>query len=94
MADMRHCARDQRCVLGDYLRTLGAGVTRERADFDHAVFFGDAVEPADAIDVDQQARRRQPHVERGDKALPAGEQSRVWMLAEQRNRLVESRAFL
>ena len=30
------------------------------------------VEPADAVDVDQQRWRRQPHVERGDQALPAG----------------------
>ena len=34
----------------------------------------DAVEPADAVDVDEQGGMAQPHIERGDQALPAGEQ--------------------
>ena len=54
-----------------------------------AVFVRNAVEPGNAVDVDQQGRRRQPHVERGDQALPTGEQAGVAMLAQQRNRFVE-----
>ena len=87
VADMRHGARDQRRVLGDDVGALGGGVARQCADLDHAVFERDAVEAVDAVDVDQQGRRRQPHVEGGDQALPAGEQARV-RLAEQRNGLL------
>jgi hypothetical protein len=54
-----------------------ARVTHQRADLDVGVFQGDAVEAADAVDVDQQRGLAQPHVERGDQALSAGEQPRV-----------------
>ena len=90
MADMRHGERDQRRVLGDHLGTLDLGMTRQGADLDEFALFGDAVESLDGVDVDQQVRRRQPHVERGDQALPAGQEPRiVLMLGQQRNRFLE-----
>src|SRR3954470_16839912 len=76
MRDVRHRERDQRGVSGDFRGMLQRGVARERPDLDSAVFHADVVE-ADAIDVDQQRRVRQPHVQRGDQALAAREQLRV-----------------
>ena len=90
MPDMRHGERDQRRVPGDQLGTLDLGMARQGADLDEFALFGDAVEALDAVDVDQQVRRRQPHVERGNQALPAGQQPRiVLMLGQQRNRFLE-----
>ena len=77
MADMRHGERNQRRVARDQVRAFGLGVAGERADLDVAVLQRDAVEPVDVIDVDQQRRVRQPHVQRGDQALAAGEDARV-----------------
>ena len=93
VADMRHGARDQRRVFGDQLGAFGLGMAHQRADLDLAVFVRDAVESADAVDVDQQARGGQPHIERGDQALPTRQQARVLMLAEQRNRFLERARF-
>ncbi len=87
---MRHSERDQRRVLGDQLRAFYLGMARQRADLDEFALLGDAVQALDAVDVDQQARRRQPHVERGDQALPAGKQARVvFVLGQQRHRFLE-----
>ncbi len=88
MTDMRYGARDQRRVFGDQLGTFGLRMAHQRAEFDFAVFMRNAAEPADAVDVDQQSGRRQPHVERGDQALPAGQQTRI-LLAEERNRFLD-----
>ena len=46
-------------------------------------------EPADAIQVDQKLRRRQPHVERGDQALAAGEQPRLASARQQLDGMIE-----
>ena len=89
VADMRQRAREQRRVLGDDVGSFGGGVAGQRTDLDRAVLARDAVEPADAVDIDQQGRLRQPHIERGDQALPAGEQAGVLMLAEQRDGFLE-----
>src|SRR6516225_5785143 len=86
---MRHSARDQRRVLRDSLGAFGRGVAGEGADLDLAAFVRDAIEPTYAVDVDQQRRSRQPHVERGDKALASREQASVLVLAEQCDRFLD-----
>src|SRR3974390_3825167 len=89
MADMRYSTRDQRRVLRDRLGAFGRGWASEGADLDRADFARDAIEPTYAGDVDQQRGRRQPHVERGDKALAAREQASVLVLAEQCDRFLD-----
>ena len=72
-----------------FLAVRGAALRTTRfqgADLDLAVFMDRAAEPADAVDVDQQRRRRQAHVEGRNQALAAGEQAGVF-LAEQRDGL-------
>ena len=91
---MRQGARDQRRVPAMIVGALGGGMARQRADLHHAVLERDAVEPADAVDVDQQGRRRQPHVERGDQALPAGEQAGVLCSPSSATASSSERAFL
>ena len=55
VADMRHGPRDQRRVLRDNVGAFGAGMARQRADFNRVALLRDAIEPIDAIDVDEQA---------------------------------------
>jgi hypothetical protein len=69
--------REQRRMFGDSGGTLGLCVAGECADFDLSALRRDAGKTADAVEVDQELRRRQPHVEGGDQALSAGEQSRL-----------------
>ena len=76
MADMRHGARDQRRVLRDDRRAFGRGVAHQGADLHAAVAARDAVETGNAVDVHQEARRVEPHVERGDQALAARQHAR------------------
>jgi hypothetical protein len=77
-------------VGGDDRRAFDLRVPRQRADLDELALLGDAVETFDAVDVDQQRRLRQPHIERGDQTLPAGEQPRVVLvLGKQRDRFLE-----
>ena len=89
MRDVRERERDQRRMFGDLARAFGLGVAHQRADFELAVLAINAVEAGDAVDVDQQARRGQPHVERGEQALAAGEQAGFAARAEQVDGLVE-----
>src|SRR6266511_6073619 len=79
MADMRQRPGDQRGVAGDLGRALGLGVAHQRPDLDPPVVARDTVEPADAVEVDEQARRAEPHVEGGDQALAAGQQAGLVM---------------
>ena len=53
---------------------LGGGLAYERADPESAVLLGNAVEAGNAIQVDEHGRPGQAHVQRGDEALPAGQQ--------------------
>ena len=89
MADVRHRPCNQRRVPCDDVGALGLRMARERADLDGAVLDRDAVEAVDAVDIDQQSGCRQPHIERGDQALPAGQQPRVLCLPSSVTRLVE-----
>ena len=95
MADMRQRARDQRRVLRDRVGAFGLRVTRERADLDRPPFAAMSSSPLMPLMSISRVGRGQPHVERGDQALPAGEQTGVLVLAEQRDRFVERpRAFV
>src|SRR5262249_41898192 len=70
MPDMRYGECNQRGVARDNVGPLKLRMTCKRTDFDKFALLGDAVEPFDAIDVDQQGRRRKPHVEGCDQTLP------------------------
>jgi hypothetical protein len=89
MRDVRQGARDQRRVLRDDVGTFGLRMPHQRADADASVRALDAIESFNAVDVDQQRRRGQPHVQRGDQALPAGEQFRLRLARDEAQRLVE-----
>src|SRR5262249_49189502 len=89
MSDMRHRLGDERRVRGDVWRAFGLRVAHERAELEEAVAPRDAVEPGHAIDVDQEPRLAQPHIERRDQALPAGEDTRVGLAADERERVIE-----
>ncbi len=94
MGDVRQRARNERGELGNFARALGRGVAHERADFQLPILAHDAVEAVDGVDVDEQLRRRQAHIERGDKALAAGQQpGAVAMLGEQGDRLFKRARF-
>ena len=93
MPDMRQRLRDQRRMPRHDRRGERRRVPHQRADLDLPVFDRDAVEPADAVDVDQQARRIEPHVERGDQALAAGQHARAVMRAERFDRMLERARF-
>ena len=84
MPDMRHGKRNQWGVTGNDVGLLNLGMTRKRTDLDEFALFGDAVEPLDSIDIDEQRRRRKAHVERCDQALPAREKSRVILVLGQK----------
>src|SRR5215470_8724661 len=86
VADMRQRQRDERRRLRDLGGAFRLRVPHQRADLDVGVFQRDPVEPADAVDVDQQRGLAQPHIERGDQALPAGEQPRI-VVGEQLDRV-------
>ena len=72
---MRQC--DQRRVPGNVGGALGLDVAGEGTDLNLAILDGNPGQTADAVEVDQQLRRGQPHVERGHQALAAGEQPRL-----------------
>src|SRR6202021_1895753 len=59
------------------------------ADLQHALLDRYALELVERIDVNQQLRRREPHVEGRNQALAAGEQACVAVLRQQRDRLVD-----
>src|SRR5262249_39230010 len=72
----------------DLGRALGGDMPHQRADLDLAACDSDPVEAADAVDVDEQRRAGEPHVEGGNQALAAGEQLGVAVVAlEQLDRM-------
>src|SRR5262245_4555143 len=77
VTDVRKRQSDERRRLRNLGGAFRLRVAHQRADFDMRVSQRDAVEPADAVDVDQQRRLAQPHVERRDQALSACEQPRI-----------------
>ncbi len=77
VADMRHGERDQRRMAGDLGRALGLSMASQRSDLELAVLQRDPVETGDMIDVDQQRRMGEPHVESRDQALAAGQNARI-----------------
>src|SRR2546430_5200607 len=58
-------------------RLFGLRMAHQRADLDVSILGRNSIEAGDSIDVDQQSRPAEPHVERSDQALSAGEQPRV-----------------
>jgi len=92
MRDMHDRLREERHLLGDLARALEHRVRDERADAQAAIAAFDRRELTQAGDIDQQLGRGEPHVERRDEALAAGEDLRARPLDElerlgQRSRL-------
>ncbi len=66
------------------------GLADDGADPQSAAVVRNAVQPGDAVDVDEERRPEQAHVERGNEALAAGEDLRVVAaFGERRERVVE-----
>ena len=63
-------------------------MARERTNFDRVAFLGYAGETVDPVDIDEEGWRGEPHIQRGDQALPTRQKPRI-LFAEQRNCLVE-----
>ncbi len=74
MRDQRHRLGEQRDVLADQRVAAEFRVRGESADADRVAGLRDAAQLSDARDVDQRAGIGQAEGERGEQALPAGEQ--------------------
>src|SRR5687768_3194364 len=74
---MWHGFGEKRQLVADFRRTLDHGVRAECADAHSAIGGLDTGKPGKPGDVDQELRRRQPHVERRNEALPAREDFRA-----------------
>ena len=68
---------DQRRMRRDLGRALRLRVAHERTDLDLTVTERDTIEARHAIDVNDELRPAQPHVQRGDQALSAGQEARI-----------------
>src|SRR4029077_7435015 len=58
MADVRHGARDEWRMPGNYVGALGLGMARECTDFDGSTFLGNSAEAIKTVDIDQESRGR------------------------------------
>jgi len=77
MRHMRHRLRNQGQALRDNRRAHHLGMSRKRADAHAPAGERDPVERVDTVDVDQETRLCQSHVEHGHEALPPGQDARV-----------------
>ena len=73
MADMRRGLAQQRKMLADQIGREQFAVPRQRAEPHRAVGVRLAAQLLEVADVDQELRRRQPHVETGEQTLAAGD---------------------
>src|SRR2546428_259233 len=80
MRDVRHRLRNERRVARYQRAVLDVEVARHGADAKHTVGERDARQSLDAVDVDQDLRRAETHVERGHQALPAGQHLRAFAM--------------
>ena len=89
MADHRREQPAERAVLD---RLLERGMADAGADAEPAVLNHDAIEPVDAVDVDEMLRPRQPERHGRNEALPAGQHAAVVVgkFGEQSQRFVDS----
>ena len=74
MRDLRHGRGNDREARRDDRGCLHLVVPRQRTDREAALCLLDAIEPGDAVDIDQDGRPDQTEVEHGHEALPAREQ--------------------
>ena len=77
MRDLGRGLRKERHLLGHFARAREHRVRDKRADAKAVRARGNRGELGEAGDVDEELRRGEPHVERGDEALAAGEDSRA-----------------
>ena len=73
VGNMRHGLRDQRQVLVDDRRIGDLDVASERADADVPVCQTYTLQRVELVDIDEQLRLGEPHVESRHQALPAGQ---------------------
>src|SRR4051794_25048318 len=91
VADVRECLGDERQARG-LGRPFELALPHESAEAESPVVALDAVETRHTVQVDEDGRAEEPHVQHGHEALPAGERFRlVAVLGEGRERLVERR---
>ena len=83
MGDMRAGQRQQRQMLSDQRRGGEFMMARHRADPDRVARQRDAEQLRHMVEVDEERRCRQAHVERGEQALPAGQQRDAVAAVEQ-----------
>ena len=86
MADVREHGRQHRVREQPRI-----GLPNRHADAERAVF-NDVVETGNAVDVHEQRRAQQAHVQRRHEALSACEHLRLVVLGERRERVVETSA--
>src|SRR6266550_9339194 len=84
MTDEWQGLRQERTAGAYELRPLGGSLPDEGADSKRTVFFRDAVEACREVQVNQDARAHESHVERGEEALAAGEDFRFVTVRAQR----------
>jgi hypothetical protein len=91
VGDERDRAVNERREPGHGGRAADGAVPRESADAQMAVALLDRLEPGDAVDVDEESRLEQAHVERRYQTLPAGEDLRVIAVSFERREYVVQR---
>src|SRR6478609_4997224 len=93
MCDVWDRPREQGCELCDGGTPLGLRMAYQRADFDMPIAPGYRAKLAQAVDIDQERRRRKPHVEGRHKTLASGQNARIRGAIEQRDRVIERTRF-
>ena len=93
MRDVRDSPRQQRGELRDGGTPLGLRMAHQRADFEMPIAPGYLAKLAQAVDIDQERRRRKPHVEGRHKTLASGQNPRIRGAIEQRDRVIERTRF-
>ena len=81
---------DQRAVLREHRIAHELCVPRERADRDPVAVVADVAQLVEPADVDEQRRTREAQAHERNERVPAGEELRVLVAAEQRDRLVDA----
>ena len=89
VADERGGLSDQRAVLREHRIADELRVPGERADRDPVAVLADVAQLVEPADVDEQRRAREAQAQQGNERVPARQELRVLVAAEQRDRLVD-----
>jgi hypothetical protein len=89
VADQRSSLCDQGAVLLEQRIADELRMPRERTDRDRVAVLADVAQVVQTADVDEQGRARETQPHRGDQRVPAGEELRILVTAEQFDRLLD-----